>query len=884
MDTTKSVDANEVAQRARELGPRERNDFVQQHCGDDVTLASQVFALLEQNTSGAQHWQGVQEAEGDWQPNSLLGARLGPYQLTKLLGAGGMGEVYLAARVDAEFQQQVAIKLVRNSLLSENIRTRLRTERQILASLQHPNIATLLDGGTAPDGTPYIVMEYIDGTTIDVFCDRENLTVEQRLQLFCKVCAAVQCAHQSLIVHRDLKPSNILVTDEGEPKLLDFGIAKLLDTQLSPRSVVVTHHDIRMMTPAHASPEQIRGEMITTSSDVYVLGVLLYELLCGRRPFKLPTNYRLSDLERVICTVAPLAPSAAITRTERESPGLMHDLAKCRSSTVQKLKSRLQGDLDNIVLMALRKEPARRYVSAEQFANDVQHWLHGHPVIATKDTLRYRSSKFIRRHAVAVGTVSTAAALLAGFSVVTYVQARNIAKQRDAIAIERTRAEQVSSFLVELFQLSDPSQSRGNELKARELLDVGARRIDSSLDAQPATRAMLLGTIGRVYGSLGLNNEAIATLEKALQARLQLYGNDNAEVADALIALGDIRISQGELDEADKLLNRALQIQQRLHGSKGVEQAPALRLLGRLAVERSDTATAERLYLAALSLYDSHGMYALLDKAIVLSDLGELRAYQYRDADAEKLFRAALAAEAPAWGEDHPRVAELRSNLADALEGQGKYSEAQPLFEAALSQKRRVLGSEHPQTIDALENYGSFLRRKGDYAQAQVILNEALQANLKTRGEQHSLVGYDHVNLGLLDYDRGDYAQAETEFRTALDLYAHSLPARHIYVAGAQMSLGRALTQQGKLTAAITMLNSSIDIATEVLGTDSPVTYRARSSLGVALVAKQRYEDARELLMTAKPIIERVDGTQSINRELQAALAKLPPTQLTAQK
>lgn len=884
MDTIKPADAHVLAQRARELGPREQESFVRKQCGDDVTLASQVFALLEQNTSGIKHWQGAHDAAAEDETNPLIGARLGPYQLIKLLGAGGMGEVYLAERVDDEFQQKVAIKLVRNSLLSESVRARLRTERQILASLQHPNIATLLDGGTAPDGTPYIVMEYIDGVTIDVFCDRENLNLEQRLHLFCKVCAAVQCAHQRLIVHRDLKPTNILVTDEGEPKLLDFGIAKLLDAQFSPRTVEVTHHDIRMMTPAHASPEQVRGELITTSSDVYVLGVLLYELLCGRRPFKFPVNSRLADLERIICTVAPIAPSAAVARTLHESPGLMHDLAKSRSTGVQKLQRRLQGDLDNIVLMALRKEPTRRYVSAEQFANDIQHWLDGLPVIATRDSWGYRASKFIHRHAFAVTTLSCAAALLIGFSIVTYIQARNIAKQRDAIAIERTRAEQVSSFLVELFQLSDPSQSRGNELKARELLDIGAHRIDASLDTQPATRAMLLGTIGRVYGSLGLNNEAEATLEKALQARVQLYGSDHAEVADALTSLGEIKISQGELDEADKLLNRALQIQQRLHGASGVEQAAALRLLGRLAIERSDTASAERRFLTALSLYDSHGMYASLNKAGVLSDLGDLRAYQYRDADAEALFRSALATEAPALGEDHPKVAELRTNLADALEGQGKYSEAQPIFEAALSEKRRVLGSEHPQTIDALENYGSFLRRKGDFAQAEVILNEALQANLKTHGPQYYLVGYDYVNLGLLNYEQADYVQAEQAFNKALDIYSHSLPAKHVYVAGAQMCLGRALTQLGKLPEAIAVLKESIAIAGETLGEDNPVTFRARAALGVALVAANQYEPARELLTAAQPVIERIDATQSLNRELHAALAKLPASQLATQK
>lgn len=317
---------------------------------------------------------------------SWTGRRLGPYQLLHLLGSGGMGEVYLAERVDQEFEQKVAIKLVRRDLIPVDVYARLRTERQILANLQHPNIARLFDGGTTEDGTPYLVMEYIDGTAINVYCDRHRLTIEQRLHLFCKVCAAVQYAHQSLIVHRDLKANNILVTDGGEPKLLDFGIAKLLNEDSDSNNPQLTQHGWRVMTPAHASPEQVSGDAITTSSDIYVLGLLLYQLLCGQRAVTIPADARMAEIQRLVCQQIPIKPGESLVALSKEHPQLAKDIVFTRRTTIKHLYRQLKNDLNNIVMMALRKEPQRRYLTATQFAADIQHWLLGQPVIATQDS------------------------------------------------------------------------------------------------------------------------------------------------------------------------------------------------------------------------------------------------------------------------------------------------------------------------------------------------------------------------------------------------------------------------------------------------------------------------------------------------------------------
>src|ERR1700676_77560 len=365
----------------------------------------------------------------------MEGNRIGPYRVLRTLGVGGMGEVFLAERADAEFEQQVAIKVVYGG--SQGVQSRLKIERQILAQLDHPNIAHLLDGGTLPDGTPYIVMEYLDGIPIDAYCDSNRLDIVARLKLFQIVCAAVHYAHRNLIVHRDLKPSNILVTAAGVPKLLDFGIAKLLDErQAGHHTLAVTQADIRIMTPDHASPEQVRGQIITTSSDVYVLGVLLFKLLTGTSPFVIPTM-RLTDIERAICEKDPPLPSHSIDTDSAET----QSIADARSLSPARLRRVLRGDLDTMVFMAMRKEPERRYASAQQMASDIQRYLEGKPVIARRDTMSYRTAKFVRRHWLPVTTGVSAAFLILAFAPTSYVQSLRIAAERDRVAEQRERAE-----------------------------------------------------------------------------------------------------------------------------------------------------------------------------------------------------------------------------------------------------------------------------------------------------------------------------------------------------------------------------------------------------------------------------------------------------------
>ncbi|HEY0681585.1 MAG TPA: tetratricopeptide repeat protein [Steroidobacter sp.] len=871
-----------IVAHARGLSTQDRGEYVRRACGADETLLSHVLQALadslgEKAAQAQGFWDDVAAGERSAAAafESLDGQLLGRYRIVRKLGSGGMGDVYLAERADEEYQQRVALKIVRGGLFSPQIQSRLRMERQILATLQHPNIARLLDGGRAPDGTPYLVMEYIEGEPIDTYCDRRRLSVEARLQLIRTICGAVHYAHQNLIVHRDLKPNNILITPDGVPKLLDFGIAKLLDSRHSAHTLAVTHFEYRVMTPAHASPEQVRGDVITTASDIYVLGVLLYELLCGKRPFHL-VGTSLTDMERIICEQEAPAPSAMVARVSAESPEMMADIASHRSTTPARLQKQLRGDLDNIIGMTMRKDPERRYASAEQLATDLEHHLTGQPVLATRDTWLYRTRKFVKRHSVSVAAGVVTVLTLAAFSVVTYIQAQRIAEERDVATAERTRAEQISSFLVELFELSDPSRSRGNQVTAREILDIGARRIRLGLNEQPETRATLLGTIGRVYGSMGLYESSVELLEDALQSRIRIHGERDPAVALARANLGWALCDRGQLDACAEQLDAALAMQKELLGADAVAIAPTLLAHGRLAQLRGELDKAEQYFKDSLEVYRTHEQERTSAAASVMNELAGLYTYRNDYERAATLYRAALDIDRHALGNDHPQVGMHVQNLAFVLQSQGKLGEAAPLFTESLQILSKVLGETHPMTLDATANYGRFLHRRGELTRAEEVLARVVDLDRKARGEQHPFVGHDLVNLGMLRVDAGNPARAQQDFTAALAIYAVTLPSDHPFAVSALSGLGRAQLEQGHLKDAEQTLRQASQIAAKSLAADSPTLAAVNSSLGRTLLAQNRAAEASPLLRASYPILAKAQGEDAvITKRTKEALASV---------
>jgi eukaryotic-like serine/threonine-protein kinase len=791
----------------------------------------------------------------------MMGDRIGPYRVLRTLGAGGMGEVYLAERADAQFEQQVAIKVVHGGALAVGMHSRLKLERQILAQLDHPNIAHLLDGGALPDGSAYIVMEYIDGIAIDAFCDSNHLDVNARLKLFQTVCGAVHYAHQNLIVHRDLKPSNILVTAAGVPKLLDFGIAKLLDDRQAARyTLAVTQADIRVMTPDHASPEQIRGQAITTSSDVYVLGVLLYKLLCGSSPFFI-ASVRLSEIERAICEKDPPPPSDLVSANDSPESRAIVD---ARNSTASRLRRTLKGDLDNIVLMAMRKEPDRRYASAQQMASDIQRHLDGMPVIACGDTLSYRSAKFVRRHWLPVAASLSAVLLVLAFATTTYLQSLRIAAERDRAAQqreraehERARAEEVSSFLVNLFKLSDPKENRGNQVTARELLDSGAKRLQTGLQDQPETRAALLSTVGTVYDSLGQYQDALPLLDESLQ--LQAQSQDGSRV-DTLLELGRARMGAGDLPAAEAPLQEALHIAQRDTGATSVQTGHSLWSLGMLRFDQGRNAEAKDLYIHSLRILEN-SQAPPTDVSAVLSDLAKVYVLEQQWGLAKQTHERALDIDRRVLGDDHPRVAYRLGNLAIVAQNMGDLKLAETLYLDALKRQQHIYGDRHPETASAKGNYGSLLQREGRLSEAEPLLRDALAARLSLNGPDHFMVGYYRVSLAILLHDKGDLAGSENEFRQALAIYDKSLPQNHQYRAALLMHFARLLVDRNRATEALTMSDESIKIWAATSPASSPQTALAHAIHAYALEHLGKTKAAAEELDAAVPVLVKARGT-----------------------
>lgn len=811
----------------------------------------------------------------------MAGDRIGQYRVLRTLGVGGMGEVFLAERADAEFDQQVAIKVVYGGSVARAVQSRLKIERQILAQLDHPNIAHLLDGGSLPDGTAYLVMEYIDGVPIDVFCDSHCMDMVARLKLFQIVCAAVHYAHQNLIVHRDLKPSNILVTAAGVPKLLDFGIAKLLDErQVGHHTLAVTHADVRLMTPDHASPEQVRGQAITTSSDVYVLGVLLYKLLTGTGPFVIPTM-RLTDIERAICEKDPPLPSHAVGTDDTAET---RSIVEARSTTAKRLRRTLGGDLDNIVLMAMRKEPERRYGSSQQMADDIQRYLDGKPVIAHRDTLSYRTAKFVRRHWFTVTAAAGVVFLILAFATTTYMQSLRIAAERDRVAEqrataerERARAEEVSGFLVNLFKLSDPQENRGNQITARELLDSGAKRLQAGLQNQPSTRAALLGTVGAVYNSLGQYKQAQPILIESLA--LQPQASDKSYI-ETLLELGRARIGAGDLSGAEAPLQKALHLSQGNFGAAGQESGRSLWALGILRYQQNRFLDAKELYNRSLNILENTAAPPT-DVSALLDDLAKVYAGEQQWSLAKQTFERALEIDRRVLGDDHPRIAMHLNNLAIVAQNSGDLNLAETLFRDSIRRHELAYGDQHPETGAARGNYGLLLQREGRLTEAEPLLRSALDIELKLYGPDSYSVAYDRVSLAMLLHDQGNLSGAESQFRQALAVYEKSLPANHQYRASALMHFAQLLVDRGKPEEALSLSDQSLEIWNATSAASNPYVAQAHAIRAYALAHLGKRHEAAEELDAAMPVLVKARGADDpFVRRAQSWLKAVRPKPL----
>jgi serine/threonine protein kinase/Tfp pilus assembly protein PilF len=685
----------------------------------------------------------------------------GPYRIVQVLGEGAMGVVYEAEETGA-MRRRVALKVIRAGLNSKEVITRFEAERQTLALMNHPGIAKVLSAGTTDDGQPFVAMELVRGLPITDYCDVHKLTVNQRLELFIAVCNAVQHAHQKGVIHRDLKPSNVLVTEQDDapqPKVIDFGIAKALGMQLA-EGTLLTQWGQAIGTPAYMSPEQAEtsGTDVDTRADIYSLGVVLYEVLVGRLPVD-PSDVGIHTffVQLKLRETNPPLPSARLGTLGEDSKGI----ARARRTNPGTLHGEVRGDIDWIVMKALEPDRTRRYVTAAAFAADIQHYLANEPVSARPPSTLYRLRKFVRRHRAGVAAMAVAsAAVIVGavFSTVAWRRA-----SREAAA-----ASAVTSFLVNLFNVSDPGEARGNQVTAREILDRGSQRIRLELAGQPVLQGRLMATMGTVYRSLGLYASAESLRVQALHVQEGAFGPGDTSVASTLDALGYVRRARGDFDGAERDYRRALAIYERAFGPNSAQAAGALAGIAAVRIGQGRNAEAESLSVRVLEIDEKARGPDDPQTANDLMHLALVYWGEQRLTEAEPLMRRALAIQERALGPDHPEVASTENNLGVLYYSMGRYDDALAAYERTLASFEHTLGPSHPDVASVLSNLGETNWKLGRYAAAVEFFRRALAIQEKALAPGHPSIAISLNGWANVLRDEGRYAEAEPMYRRAL--------------------------------------------------------------------------------------------------------------------
>ncbi len=760
---------------------------------DDPALAAELAELLEEHDRDRPlRLEEVLAAEAG-EPSSLTpGRRVGPYRLVELLGRGGMGQVFLAERVDGQFEQQVALKVMREALDTPDTRARFLAERQILARLEHPDIARLLDGAVTDDGVPYLVMELVRGEPITEHCDRERLPVEDRLRLFVQVCRAVHAAHRQLVVHRDLKPSNILVDGEGRVRLLDFGIAKLLDPALGG-DVPLTRTGLYLLTPEYASPEQVTGAPVGTTTDVYALGLLLYRLLTGLHGQPVE-DLSPAGIHRAVVEHRPERPSRAALREPAEAAV---QRARLRGGlSPGRLARRLEGDLDTIVEMAVRKEPDRRYLSAEDLAADVERHLRRLPVAARRDTFAYHATRFVARHRSAVAAACAGVlALAVGLAAAVHglVEARRAEARAVAEAAESRR---LADFMVELFDASDPVLARGEEPSARSLLERGAARIGAELDARPELKADLLLAIGRAYDQLGEYDAAAELLREAMD--LRPAGADPAGRAEVLWALSRLQLRTGEFDAAVESAAAAVEI---VEGAAGIDPdtvADAYSCYGQNLFEVRRGEESIGPLRRAVELRRSLGGYDRHQMAIDLDYLGNA-VFEIEDQQEGLAILADGVAELERAGLEPGQLANGLSRFGLRQVAAGRYEEAEITLRRSRALAREAAGDgHHPEVQDAELALATLAEARGELDAAADSLVRALAESVAIWGEEHPKSAMMRLRLGRTLLAAGRPAEALDQLERGRDLMAARVSGHHAHLAAFELPLARTYAALGR--------------------------------------------------------------------------------------
>jgi eukaryotic-like serine/threonine-protein kinase len=806
MDTSRRRIVDALFEEALDLPPGAQAVLLDARCGSDSALRDEVETLLRLSRTSTREFDvGLPSEElrrvaihlAEQAPDASaeardveVGAQIGSWRVLREIGRGGMGAVYLVERDGAGFRQLGALKLVDGFGRAEDVYRRLERERRILASLNHPHIAPLVDGGCAADGRPYLVMQYVEGRPIDRFCDEERLTIDERLALFARVCAALQHAHRQLVVHRDVKPSNIIVTVDGHPMLLDFGIARLLSADHED-DMATTGPALRILTPDYASPEQVRGDPVAIASDIYQLGLLLYELLTGA-PAQSVGSRSAFALEQQVCGTEPVRPSLRVR-------GASQGVCDARRTTRSALARALRGDLDTLILCALRKEPERRYASVAEMLDDVERHRRAAPLRARVDNPAYRARKFVARHTAAVAWAS--AALIAVIAVLAIVGSGWMRASREA-----AEARQMERLLAELFTVPNRALT-GRAPVAVDYVQQAIELTRRQLADRPESQARLLTLLGQTAVNLGHYRLSNDVLSQALALRIATAGADSLETADALKSLAQSQHYLGQYDEAEASLRRALSIRRARLGVGAIATIETTLNLGDLLHTRGKLKDAESLLRGAVDILRSRPepldrrdagerdqqARALRDLGNVLRDRGEL-------ADAESNYRSAIDIFTTLYGESHVAVAEANAYFGRLLVRRGKLEEAEVRLEHSLDSLRRSFGGDHPLTGTVLRELGLLRIEQGRFDEAEQVLAEAQQVFRAWIGEDHPMVPRARAHQAELALRRGDAPEAVRLARRTIEEFRRLRLADHPSAIDAQLTLGQALVRLGRMT------------------------------------------------------------------------------------
>jgi serine/threonine-protein kinase len=801
----------------------EQRAFLASACIDDSALIEDVLALLQEDARGTslfdQPLAEVAHRVLNEDENTLPFHELGAYRISKVLGEGGMGVVYLARRED--LGSFVALKLLRDAWLSPARRERFAAEQRTLAQLNHPSIARLYDADTLSDGTPFFVMEYVEGVPLTDYCSQHRCPIEVRLQLFRQVCEAVQYAHGNAVIHRDLKPSNILVKPDGTVRLLDFGIAKQLESLDVQAHQTMTA--LRLMTPAYASPEQIRGHRVGVQSDVYSLGVILYELLSGQPPFDL-SNLGPAEAETVLLEHEPPRPSVTVKR---------NTLPASASGGAS------WSDLDVLCLTAMHKDPERRYRSVEALVRDVDHYLKREPLEARPDTLRYRLEKFVKRNQREVLAAAVATVFLVGLVVFFTVR---LARARDAALAEAARTQRMQRFTMNLFQGGDEAVGPADDLRVITLVDRGVQEAHA-LTGDRSAQAEIYQTLGSVYTNLGKLEQAEKLVDSALEQRKKLFGADSPEVADTLVALATVRDAQARYDEAERLTRQSLEISKRHLVPSHPAIGKATALLGKILEDRGTYPAAIAVLEEAVRLQSaSEGSRA--DLSATLSELANCHFYAGNLDTSESLNQKILAMDRELYGERHPHIADDLINLGAIQYERGRFADAERYYRQGLDITQAFYGKDHPATSSALTMLGRGLVSEGKLDEAAGILEQALAIQEKAFGKVHPRVAGTLNELGKISQRRGKLDEAEAQLSRAADIYKSVYAGKHYYIGIALSNLAGVLVDRKEYGRAEKLYQEALEIYSKTLAPNHQNVGIAHVRLGRALLRDRRYSAA----------------------------------------